>query len=76
MSAASAADALICDGRNAISFGNSLNFAGTGRGPKILRSTAGHISRPINGAIVNLATSPSTGIAGPDIMITSVLGSG
>ena len=35
-------------------------------GPKILRSIAGHISRPSIGATVYRTTSPTTGTAGPD----------
>ncbi len=42
----------ICDGRTAISSGKSLNFAGTGAGPKILRSRSGQRGLLAMGAMV------------------------
>ena len=46
MRAVSAALARICDGRRAISFGNSSNFLGTGAGPNIFRVKSGRIILP------------------------------
>src|SRR3954447_22523864 len=71
ISADSAAEAQICDGRSAISFGNSLNLAGADLGPKIIAVIAGHIILLITGETVWPMTSPTTGIAGADMATTS-----
>jgi hypothetical protein len=64
ISADSAADAFIWEGRSAISFGNASNFFGTDRAPKILRIISGQIARLIRADKVWLRMSPTSGKAG------------
>ena len=71
MRADSAADARICDGRTAISFGNPANFDGTDWGPKILAIKSGQIVRLTIGAMLCLKISPTRGTAGADKATTS-----
>jgi hypothetical protein len=71
MRADSAADARICEGRRAISFGNPSNFFGTDRGSKILVIKTGHIIRLTIGEMVYRNTSPTKGTAGADKATTS-----
>ena len=71
MSANSAAEARICEGRSAISFGKPSNFAGADRGPKIFAIISGHISRLIIGETVWPKISPTNGTAGADRATTS-----
>jgi hypothetical protein len=71
MRAVSAALARICDGRRAISFGNSSNFLGTGAGPNIFRMKSGRIILPKMGEMVWLMMSPIAGIDGGEGKTTS-----
>ena len=71
MSANSAAEARICEGRSAISFGNRSNLAGADLGPKIFAIMSGHISLLIMGDTVWPMISPTTGTAGADRATTS-----
>ena len=59
--AVSAALARSCDGRTAISLGNSRNLSGTGAGPKIFRNRSGQSSRLMMGDKVYLKMSPKRG---------------
>ena len=72
MRAVSAALARICDGRRAISFGNSSNLLGTGAGPNIFRMKSGLIILPKMGEMVWLMMSPIPGIDGPERKTTSL----
>jgi hypothetical protein len=71
MSADSAAEARICEGRSAISFGNCSNLAGADFGPNIFAIMSGHISLLTMGESVWPRISPTTGTAGADKATTS-----